>query len=837
MGISLLISGNLTGFGRFYTSPSATELLGNDKISLDNHSHLTFLGNNEKAYSITFMPRFIALSQYTQILDSFRRPGKLVVTLLLPRNYIIVPNYGSPKGAAYSLINKISDKFFEKNFLDGMINQNPAVLGQDYYSEILDEYSLKVAECRKINLDPAPTKKIGYVKAMESDMPNYLDTPYRKSYGDGNYNLVFFAPSAPIGTPNSIDEEPEEVVFYRVRILNTGAMLPNPVRLSAPLYKIQARPGEKPFPIEGTYKDAIEHLLEPRITGRIVPEDIIEIQYNFEKEEKTIRFVFVDIATSKPISLDFVLPSIVFSDGSRQPLSSETFTFRGSEIYEDKRLVSDNNAVSINARSERLDLSRLTNGQEYKIYVQQGFDFTVDYIDNNITYTFVNVKTRQNLQFANPQRIHLEGSPSDWNVYVETSVYSAPMQPLRIENGRFRIGNIMQKRVPVSSRIPQSDRHHETVSSKQPVNSSSSQVNLSSSPDKVLTPHKKHKNKWLKFIYIIPVLLIAIGYAMYILYAGKKEPAIEGDGGKDNPSKMTENLQCYITYHFLDNKELTEKDYSSFKYIIFDGENDLGEDFLKEEFVDSDGKSILKNHEFTPQDYAQDKYYICVIYIPENVERDDKERTIELSKTEITKNDLDNKKTIQLELDVTFEQLKWYKELCDKLNSEKAQKQYKKDQKTWENRVHKIKNHNYKILLQTILDKLNQSVSEADKPKIEPESAKNIKPSKQDLILLDSPDVTINDLNKISPNSDNYQITTNVTVIQRKNAIINVLKCINGKTSNNGKVTHPGDNIINQLSTDQKYILNKALQNNVIGEDVRKEGYKSISDFYNWSKI
>ena len=95
MNISLLISGNLTGFGRFYTSPAAAELLGSEKISLDHHNHLTFLGNDEKAYSITFSQRYIAISQYSQILDSFRRPGKLVVSLLIPRNYTIVPKTGA----------------------------------------------------------------------------------------------------------------------------------------------------------------------------------------------------------------------------------------------------------------------------------------------------------------------------------------------------------------------------------------------------------------------------------------------------------------------------------------------------------------------------------------------------------------------------------------------------------------------------------------------------------------------------------------------------------------------------------------------------------------------
>ena len=165
MNISLLISGNLTGFGRFYTSPAAKELLGADKIDLDNHNHISFLGDNEKAYSITFAQRFIAISLYTRILDSFRRPGELVVTLLIPRNQIIVPNSGSPIGAVYSLLNKVCDKFFEKNFQDGMINQNPVVLGQDYYSEILGNYRLKSMNMREVNTNPSSVKKVGYVIA------------------------------------------------------------------------------------------------------------------------------------------------------------------------------------------------------------------------------------------------------------------------------------------------------------------------------------------------------------------------------------------------------------------------------------------------------------------------------------------------------------------------------------------------------------------------------------------------------------------------------------------------------------------------------------------------
>ena len=344
MDISLLISGNLTGFGRFYTSPAAKELLENEKLSLDNHDYIFFLNEGEQAYSITFCKKFIAISLYSQILDSFRRPGKLVISLLLPRDYTIVDNNGMPQGATHSLLTRVNEKFYEMNFQDGMINQNLSALRQDYYSDILAEYTLQPVDRNFINISPTTIVKAGYVKAVESQMPKYLDTPYRKNYE--GYNLIFFAPSVPDGTPNTIDEEPEEVILYKVRIKNTGNYLPQPVRLSSPVYKLAAMPGEKQFNADGTYQNVIDGLFKPRITGRIVPNETIEIEYNYEKESRMVKFVFVDKDTNEILPFSDIMPSVELPDGII-PISSETFLFQGSEIYERKKLVSGNKNFTI----------------------------------------------------------------------------------------------------------------------------------------------------------------------------------------------------------------------------------------------------------------------------------------------------------------------------------------------------------------------------------------------------------------------------------------------------------------------------------------------------------
>lgn len=547
MNISLLISGNLTGFGRFYTSPAAKELLGTDKIDLDNHNYISFLGDNEKAYSITFAQRYIAISLYTRILDSFRRPGELVVTLLIPRNQIIVSNTGSPIGAVYSLLNKVCDKFFEKNFLDGMINQNPVVLGQDYYSDILDNYRLKPMNMKEVNLSLSSVKKVGYVKAQEADIPKYLDTPCRESYND--HNLIIIAQSAPAG----IDEEPEEVILYSIYIKNREVTLPGRVKLTSPIYKCQAQAGEKPFPIQGSYKDAVEHLLEPKITARILPNDVVEIFYNFEQEEKTVNFIFLDKNTGTPISIDVIQPSVVI-DGKKLPVSSETFKFRGSEIYVSKKLVSDNANYTISKRSEFLDLSRIGNNQNLKVYVEQGFVLPMTFnkpYDVRKNIVFINKLNGQTeaVEVTDRKIVRLSGSAADWEFYITSDTYCAPQQPIRIVNGQWMISKIEKQKANVNT--PQtpttisSSNHTVAVQKKNSGHDNSSISLTGGETSDHPTPHNR-KLSYKKLAMIIVPLLCILGGVGYLVLKNQGQDDIDG-GGKDGIERYA--YGTYICYY------------------------------------------------------------------------------------------------------------------------------------------------------------------------------------------------------------------------------------------------------------------------------------------------
>ncbi|MDE7135940.1 MAG: hypothetical protein K2N91_04860, partial [Muribaculaceae bacterium] len=189
------------------------------------------MNNGDKGYAIFFSDKVIAVSLITTILDSFRRPGNLVVTALIPRKYsVIFQNDPFSKDALYRLLNEINDRFYEKNFLNGMVNQNPAVLMQDYYSDILANYALTSDRMQKninASIDIAtPNKRIGYVAAQEKDMPKYLSSLMRKSYN--GYHHVFFSEKA----PQNIDEPAEEIVTYRARVENGNRHIPGEVRLT-----------------------------------------------------------------------------------------------------------------------------------------------------------------------------------------------------------------------------------------------------------------------------------------------------------------------------------------------------------------------------------------------------------------------------------------------------------------------------------------------------------------------------------------------------------------------------------------------------------------------------
>ena len=352
--ISLVISGNLTGFSRFYASPTANDILNEAKFDFDYRNFLTFLNSGEKAYAISFAPSVLAVSLITRILDSFRRPGVLVVTLLLPRRSKVESAINPQnKNALYQLLNEINSKFYEKNFVNGMVNQNAAVLMQDYYTEILGNYNL-VPDGMQRNINgtievTSPNKRLGYVQTSEDNVPSYLASLCRRSY-EGCHH-VFFAQNP---VQNLIAEEPVEVVYYRVQITNNRQTLPS-VTLNDRIPNVRPEEGEIDIDKNFTYQQVLNGEAGRNIVADLRGETI-EITYRFGLEEKSIRFVFSE--GGKEIPFTSIMPVLEFN-GTFINIPSETYTFQGKEIYGPKRIKSRGTEYRIKRESENLDLRRL----------------------------------------------------------------------------------------------------------------------------------------------------------------------------------------------------------------------------------------------------------------------------------------------------------------------------------------------------------------------------------------------------------------------------------------------------------------------------------------------
>lgn len=363
--IELIISGNLTGFSHFYDSPVAKELNAQAKIDFDYRNYIKFLNAGGKLYSVSFAPKVIALSLVTRILDSFRRPGILVISILMPRNKKVESVVtGDSDHAAYDLLNAVNDKFYERNFINGMINQNTAVLMQDYYTDILAGYRLVDDPTQRnvcMTVDPTlANKRSGYVKAVETDIASYLATPCRKSYE--GYNDVFFA----VNAPQNIEEPPVEVVLYNVRITNNGQRISG-VRLTDKVHNLLP---DKEKGEEDIYKDyTYQQVLNGEAGGDIVANmvgDSIEITYRFKLEERTINFVFRD--GNNVLPFENVMPVFVM-DGVEYNIPSESYTFKGKEIYGVKHLKSIYPNIAF--KPSVLDISRIPDGGKCTILVEQ----------------------------------------------------------------------------------------------------------------------------------------------------------------------------------------------------------------------------------------------------------------------------------------------------------------------------------------------------------------------------------------------------------------------------------------------------------------------------------
>lgn len=355
--IELIISGNLTGFSRFFVTSGANDLLKDAKIDFDYRNFVSFMEEGDKTYAVSFAPQVIALSLVSRTLDSFRRPGILVVSLLLPRN-TKVESINNPQNeqSIYQLLNAINDKFNEKNLHNGILNQNPIVLMQDYYTKILANYRLTQDCQRGVNLtidNSTFNKNVGYINSSEKDIVAYLNTPCRRAYE--GYHSIFISPKA----PQNIDEPVRELKIYNVYVKNTNQRLAN-VTIDSVIQAVFPKRGETDnnFPKEVrnlTYRQVLDgqggKYIGANITG-----DTINLVYRFEKEIKRVTFQI--IGENGKIDFSNVTLVVRNDDGTFYTIANNPYIFEGEEIYGRKTLESGDDKYKI---SQLLDLSRITN--------------------------------------------------------------------------------------------------------------------------------------------------------------------------------------------------------------------------------------------------------------------------------------------------------------------------------------------------------------------------------------------------------------------------------------------------------------------------------------------
>lgn len=353
--LELIISGNLTGFSRFFVTSGANDLLKDAKIDFDYRNFVSFMEEGDKTYAVSFAPQVIALSLVSRTLDSFRRPGILVVSLLLPRN-TKVESINSPQNerAVYQLLNAINDKFNEKNLHNGMLNQNPIVLMQDYYTEILQNYRFLQDYQRGVNLtidNSTFNKNVGYVNSSEKDIVAYLNTPCRRAYE--GYHSIFISPKA----PQNIDEPVEELKLYNVYVNNTNQRLSN-VTIDSVIQTVFPKRGEidNNFPKEVrnlTYRQVLDGQ-GGKYIGANIAGDTINLVYHFEKETKQVTFQI--IGENGEIDFSHVTLVVQNDDGIYYTISNNPYIFVGEEIYKAKTLKSGDDNYDF---SQSLDLSSI----------------------------------------------------------------------------------------------------------------------------------------------------------------------------------------------------------------------------------------------------------------------------------------------------------------------------------------------------------------------------------------------------------------------------------------------------------------------------------------------
>ena len=798
MNINIVISGNLAGFARFYVTPEANEILAENKFTFDNYNHLSFLKDKEKAYAVSFSPRYIAVSLISGILDSFRRPGTLVVSVLLPRKYRVESVLNARNEAAmYQLLNELNNRFYEKNFVDGMVNQNIAVLMQDYYADILSQYQLVADDAQSginISIDLAsPTKRVGYVAAAEGDMPKYLYTLCRKSYE--SYHHVFFAANA----PQNIDEEPEEVKLYNVYIKNRNMHLPKLVKLSDRIHQLQPEEGEKDINKDYTYQEVLSGVAE-QIYAEIV-NDTVEISYRFVKEERTIYFSFV--AEGNPVSIAQVMPVISYPDGTKVSLPSDTYTFQGKEIFQSLVLDGGSRSYRVKAESSVLDVSKLRDGATFIVQVEACDELLIQFAAPNDKPKKITVRrTATGKTFVDNVTVEyrkiVPGRREEWEYTIESDYYETI-------KGNFGVNMVIPsmrpKQSPASRQNVSATSEKGTVSQGvssptaevKPANGSGfgGRIRLHGFEDKAPVPQPERKLNYKK-IGILAFLFLAVGLIVYWITRDEKQ---KEQGGETQEEEVV-----------VKNDTIVKK----FQFTVWDVTNDPVPASYKDSlYLSITSSAVLLNDKGEAVRVTSNKMGIkfsgIIRYLPQEADN------ICLfvnwrgygSVCCLHLDSLDSHSTDgKVYLTVLASQLETWVSIKHILSS--PRKVPKKDMRF--NNDKGLGNHEFEEKLKKMYESIEWASDSPVKPQV-----------KLDLTRLDAWDVSIDEFDKYDKDE---KIDGIITVKQRKDALLQAFKFMKNAVSEGTNASH--------LSTQQQKVY-QAL-NNENRDSLKNKEIKSFED-------
>ena len=415
--IDLIISGNLTGFSRFYTSATANEIYEEAKFDFDYRNYLKFLIAEDKAYAISFSARVISVSLVVRSLDSFRRPGVIVFSVLMHRKQKVISKLvPQSQTSMYDLLNEIYNKFMERNFVNGMLNQNAAVLKQDYYSDILNNYEL-VSNPTQRNINSTldfltPNKLIGYVVPEDGNIASYLETPCRHKYS--RYHHVFLSDKAPA----NIEESAIETVLYNIFVTNNGQRLSGQ-KLSNKIPHISPNDFEDDIEQDFTFQQVLDGQAR-RISMTPIGEDY-NITYRFVSKSKKITFVLKDGDEEVPYNLVELVYKT--NSGDTLPIRTNPFIFEGDELGQDLKLEITNGNYCIKPGYDILSLRRLSDESSIPVLLEKTKRLKLPVQKDKIPQTIRLTSNIHSSKIYNNVTdtfcIDLPGKEEDWNITIE----------------------------------------------------------------------------------------------------------------------------------------------------------------------------------------------------------------------------------------------------------------------------------------------------------------------------------------------------------------------------------------------------------------------------------